>query len=282
VPAYPVVPTLTRPPWGGTRLGREFGKGEGTIGESWELWRENRLADGRRVGDVADLPVLVKLLHTAELLSVQVHPGDGDARALAGAAHGKAEAWVVLDAEPGARIAYGVNRTMTPAELVLHARTGEIAGDLAWITPRPGDVIHVPPGTIHAIGPGLLLYEVQQPIDLTWRLYDWGRGRELHLAEAASGAITRPQPSWASRQAGDGEIFRGPHFGITRVSRTTERRSRRWSALTVVRGSAVVEGVHVATGGTVLLPPGDARLDIEGEALLAYAATLPAAISPAS
>lgn len=270
VPAYPVIPTLTRPPWGGERLGRDLGKGEGRIGESWEVWRENRLADGRVLGSVADLPVLVKLLDTREMLSVQVHPGDADASALAGAPHGKAEAWVVLEADPGARIAYGVNREMTPAELAFRARSGEIEQDLAWIHPRAGDVIAVPPGTIHAIGPGLLLYEVQQPIDLTWRLYDWGRGRPLHLELAAQVAITRPTAGWASRQGGDGEIFSGPHFGITRLSRPTRRNSRRWSALTVVRGQAVVDGLAVARGATVVVPPGAAEVEVEGEALLAY------------
>ncbi len=270
MPAYPVIPTLCRPPWGGERLGRDLGKGEGRIGESWEVWRENRLADGRRLGDVADLPVLVKLLDTSEMLSVQVHPGDADARALAGAPHGKAEAWIVLDAAPGAKIAYGVNREMTPAEIAFRARSGEIEADLAWIAPRPGDVIAVPPGTIHAIGPGLLLYEVQQPIDLTWRLYDWGRGRPLHLELAAAVANSRPQSGWASREGGDGEIFRGQHFGISRVTCDTTRRSRRWSAVTVVRGQAEVDGISVSTGATVVVPPGRSALRVEGEALVAY------------
>jgi len=270
VPAYSVIPTLTRPLWGGERLGRDLGKGEGKIGESWEAWRENRLADGRRQGDVAELPVLVKLLDTAEMLSVQVHPGDADARALAGAPHGKAEAWVVLDAAPGAKIAYGVNREMTPAELARHARSGEIEGDLAWIAPRPGDLITVPPGTIHAIGPGLLLYEVQQPIDLTWRLYDWDRGRPLQLEQAAAVAVTRPQAGWASREHGEGEIFAGPHFGIARLCRPLTRRSRRWAALTVVRGRAEVDGVELSLGATAIIAPGESELRVEGEALLAY------------
>ncbi len=275
MPAYPVIPTLTRPPWGGERLGRDLAKGEGKIGESWEAWRDNRLVDGRRQGDVADLPVLVKLLDTAAMLSVQVHPGDADARLLAGAPHGKAEAWVVIDAAPGAKIAYGVNRELTPAELASHARSGEIEADLAWIAPRPGDLISVPPGTIHAIGPGLLLYEVQQPIDLTWRLYDWGRGRPLHLEQAAAVASTRPHAGWASREHGEGEIFAGPHFGIARLCRPVTRRSRRWAALTVVRGQAEVDGVELKLGSTAVISPGETFIRVEGESLLAYGPPLP-------
>lgn len=268
-----LIPTLTRPPWGGLRLS-ELGKGEGAIGESWEVWRENEVAGlGRPFGEVADFPLLVKLLDTRERLSVQVHPDAVQARALAGAPHGKAEAWVVLHAEPGARIAYGVNRELTEAELHDRAQTGEIEADLAWIEPKPGDVINVPPGTIHAIGPGLLLYEVQEPIDLTWRLYDWGRGRPLHLEQACVVARRSPSPSpWQEPVRISDQVVRlleGPLFVIERVTLPLARHG--WEALTLLSGEAEVDGERLAPGQTIVLPPGQWYVGGEGEALVARA-----------
>lgn len=272
MPVVRLVPTLSRPPWGGFRLGAELGKGEGSIGESWEVWRENAVVgEGVRLGDRVDFPLLVKLLDTRALLSVQVHPGDVDARLRTGSPHGKAEAWVVLAAEPGARIAYGLSRELSVAELRDRADSGAIEADLAWIEPRPGDVIDVPPGTIHAIGPGLLLYEVQEPIDLTWRLYDWGRGRDLHLDHACAVAIRTPQPSpyRASVPVAPGidRLLETRHFVVDRVQLPARRRG--WEAVTVIEGCAVVEGHTVPRGGTVLVPPEGAFLEGEGVVLAA-------------
>jgi mannose-6-phosphate isomerase len=264
-------PTLTRPPWGGHRLAA-LGKGEGAIGESWEVWRENVVeGDGRAFGEIADFPLLVKLLDTRERLSVQVHPDAVQARALAGAPHGKAEAWVVLEAEPGARIAYGLNRVLSAEELRERAQSGEIEADLAWLEPRAGDVIDVPPGTIHAIGPGLLLYEVQEPIDLTWRLYDWGRGRQLHLDEACAVAIRAPMPPPWRRgvEVGPGvtRLIESPHFVVERIRLPIRRRG--WEAMTMLQGEATVAGLHAVAGQTLVLPPGEVRVDGSGEALVA-------------
>lgn len=265
------VPTLTRPPWGGSRLAA-LGKGEGLIGESWEVWRENRvLGADRPLGELVDFPLLVKLLDTRELLSVQVHPDAVAARELAGAPHGKAEAWVVLDAEPGARIAYGLRHPLDRATLAEHARTGAIEADLAWLHPRPGDVIDVPPGTIHAIGPGLLLYEVQEPIDLTWRLYDWGRGRELHLDRACAVARTEPaaDPFRAPVPVAPGleRLLETPHFVVERLRLPAVRQG--WEALTVVEGHAVVHGERLPAGQTVMVPPTPTRVEGDGVALVA-------------
>lgn len=263
---------MSRPPWGGLRLGAELGKGEGIIGESWEVWRENRVVGVEaRFSDLVDFPLLVKLLDTRQMLSVQVHPGDVDARLRAGAPHGKAEAWVVLDADPGARIAYGLNRTLTEAELRDHAASGQIEGDLAWIEPRPGDVIDVPPGTIHAIGPGLLLYEVQEPIDLTWRLYDWGRGRELHLDHACAVARRDPLPSpfRAPKHIAPGvdRLIETRNFVVDRVRLPARRYG--WEALTVVEGEAVVDGERCTKGGTFVLQPGETQVQGAGVVLAA-------------
>lgn len=265
------APHVSRPPWGGSRLAA-LGKGEGTIGESWEVWRENLVhGAGRPLGELVDFPLLVKLLDTRELLSVQVHPGAVAARQLAGAPHGKAEAWVVLAAEPGARIAYGLRHPLTRAELAERARSGAIEADLAWIHPRPGDVIDVPPGTIHAIGPGLFLYEVQEPIDLTWRLYDWGRGRELHLEHACAVAITEPLPdpyrAPVAVAPGVERLLETAHFVVERVRLPAVRHG--WEAITLVEGHAEVDGQALAVGETVMVPPGPTPVAGEGVALVA-------------
>jgi len=187
--------------WGGRRLAERFGLAtDKPIGEAWMVFDENRIASGpyagRALAEVLPelgeaflgravverygyrLPLLVKFLDTAQWLSVQVHPDDSYARAHEAESGwlGKAEAWVVLEAEPGARVIYGVKRAVTRAELRAAALDGSILELLNFVPVQKGDVIYVPPGTIHALGPGLLVYEVSQRSDLTYRLYDYGRG----------------------------------------------------------------------------------------------------------
>lgn len=268
-------PHLVRPPWGGRTLARELAKGDdpaAVIGESWEAWPDVLLDDDRRLGDVADFPLLVKLLDVRETLSVQVHPDDAAAARLEGQPQGKTEGWVVLRAEPGARIAYGLRRELGEDELRERARSGEIEADLAWREVAPGDVIDVPAGTIHAIGGGVLLYEVQQPSDLTYRLYDWGRPRPLHLDKAVTVARRWPcEPTAAVRVVGEGreELLRTPWFVVERVALRGERVAAGWESLTVVDGVAEVDGEPVAIGETVMLAPGAWRLGGGGVALIA-------------
>lgn len=274
-----LAPTLARPMWGGTSLAAEMGKDpdpDARIGESWEVWGANRVADGRRLDEVVHFPLLVKLLDVRERLSVQVHPDDAAARRIVGAPHGKHEGWVVLRAEPGAKVAYGLNREMDAKELRKRALSGEIEADLAWLDVKAGDVIDVPPGTIHAIGAGVLLYEVQQPCDLTWRLYDWGRGRPLHLEEALEVVACGPVVSTAVvRPLGPGreELLDGPHFHVERLTLPQGRRLEAWEALTVVEGELRVGYERVGFGGTVLLPPGEWWLEGVGTVLAARGPT---------
>ncbi len=140
------------------------------------------------------LPLMVKFLDTAQWLSVQVHPNDTYARENERSSGwlGKAEAWVVLEAEPGAQIVVGLKRAVNRAELRAAALDGSIIELLNFVPVRKGDVIYIPPGTIHALGPGLLVYEVSQRSDLTYRLYDYGRERELHLEKALDVARLEP------------------------------------------------------------------------------------------
>lgn len=142
-------------------------------------------------------PLLVKYLFTSERLSIQVHPGDA-AAALDGEPRGKDEAWLIVDAQPGARIGLGLRRRVEEAELRQAAQDGSIEDLLDWMEVRPGDSFFVPAGTVHAIGGGLSLVEVQQNADITYRLYDYGRPRDLHVERALRIAERRP---WVPRPA---------------------------------------------------------------------------------
>lgn len=123
---------------------------------------------------------LMKWIFTTEKLSVQVHPDDAYARIHHDSA-GKTEAWHVVHAKPGASLGIGLRAALTPAQARAAALDGSIEDLLNWINVSPGDTVFIPAGTIHAIGAGLVVAEIQQDSDVTYRLYDYGRGRELHL-----------------------------------------------------------------------------------------------------
>lgn len=181
---------------------------------------------GTQIGEIwfeppPEVPeVLVKYLFTSEKLSVQVHPSD--ATALAGEA-GKEECWLVLDAEPGATLAIGFAGEVTPAEIEAAAKDGTIEDLLTWHPARAGDLFYLPAGTVHAIGPGLALVEVQQTSETTFRLYDYGRPRELHLERALAVACGTPYGAENKRSIADGQVLvDGPHFRFDRVEGTPD------------------------------------------------------------
>lgn len=170
--------------WGRAELPQGFGAAAAGGGEPiGEIWFQ----DGR--GTEAEL--LVKYLLTREKLSIQVHPDDEAARA-AGHRRGKDEAWLVLEAEPGARIGLGLKREMGRDALKAAVAEGRLEALVDWREVAPGDFFYSPAGTIHALGPGLAVVEIQQNVDLTYRLYDYGRDRELQVEAAVAAA--RPGP----------------------------------------------------------------------------------------
>lgn len=267
-------PLIVRPVWGGDFLARRWGKGEAPVGESWEVWRENRTLDGRRFGDVADFPLLIKLLDVKDRLSVQVHPNDAAARLLEGLPHGKSEGWVVLHAAPGAQVACGLVRELSEEELRARALTGDIEEDLAWRAVRAGDVIDVPAGTIHAIDGGVILYEVQQPCDVTYRLYDWGRPRPIHVDKAVAVARrspARPVPPPTAGRCGAEQLLATEHFVVDRVVAGPREVTDGWEAFTVVEGHLRIAGVSLDAGATVVVPPGPFAIEGDGVALAARA-----------
>tara|TARA_R110000765_G_scaffold223576_1_gene327683 strand:+ start:80 stop:880 length:801 start_codon:yes stop_codon:yes gene_type:complete len=127
--------------------------------------------------------LMTKYLFTSEKLSVQVHPNDRQARRI-GLPHGKAECWYIVDAEPDACLGLGLKNQASATKLKTAAILGEIEQLIDWKPVKKGEFYYVPPGTIHAIGPGISLIEIQQNVDITYRIYDYGRPRELHLDEA--------------------------------------------------------------------------------------------------
>lgn len=182
-------------PWGQENLPESLGVGKDRIGEIWyDL-------------PIEPLPLLIKWLFTSEKLSVQVHPDDAQARAL-GLPSGKEECWFVTDAQPGSVLGIGTTRNLDAAELRNAAMSGEIEALMDWNPVKAGDWFHIAPGTIHAIGAGVTLVECQQNADVTYRLYDYGRPRELHLDEAVSVSVARAYPDHCHGSAGNDFRFR--------------------------------------------------------------------------
>jgi mannose-6-phosphate isomerase len=206
--------------WGGSRIAERFDRGfpvDRPIGEVWLLWDQlvtingpfqgHTLADlvrlypapllGAQAGTVPDpvFPLLIKILDANDTLSVQVHPDDRYAQEHEGEPFGKAEVWFVLDADPDARLIHGVRRPLTRDAARSAIEAGRLGDELEYIEASPGDVIMNAPGTIHALGGGFLLYELQQSSDITYRLYDWDRrdpNRPLHIEKALDVARLEP------------------------------------------------------------------------------------------
>ncbi len=211
---YPLTfdPVFKDYPWGGraleTRLGRTLP--DGIVAESWEIAAHPNGSSrvnagplaGRTLPEVLEewgtdlvgkrsaaalaqgrFPLLVKLLDANRWLSVQVHPNDAYALAHEGDL-GKTEMWVVLAAEPGAELIYGFQAGVDRASFARAVEAGESERWLHRLPVRAGDVIFVPAGAIHALGPGILVAEIQENSDTTYRIYDWGRPRPLHIAQA--------------------------------------------------------------------------------------------------
>jgi mannose-6-phosphate isomerase len=220
--------------------------------------------------------LLIKFLFTSQDLSVQVHPDDKFARAHENS-RGKTEMWHILRAEPGARIALGLRYPVSPAEMVSSAHSGQILELLNWVQVQPGDTYLVPAGAIHAIGAGIALCEIQQNSDVTYRLYDYGRDRPLHLPQAAQVADLGMQPGrLVPREIGDGLqlLVECPYFRTYKATllwnrdRAPKKFDGRFGSrlLIVLHGAGVVNGLRVSAG-QVLEATGSCEWVIEPESL---------------
>ncbi len=183
MPAIRLKTLSVAKPWGRHHLGFGFADVPLTSEPIGEIWFDAPVG--------VDPDLMVKYLFTSERLSIQVHPNDADAWAR-GQKRGKDEAWVVLAAEPEATVALGTVRPVSREDLRTAALDGSIETLMHWQSVKAGDVIYSPAGTVHAIGAGLTILEVQQNVDLTYRLYDYGRPRELHLDDGI--AVSDPVP----------------------------------------------------------------------------------------
>jgi mannose-6-phosphate isomerase len=268
VPATKLSTISVNKPWGRHTLWPGFETvpaGREPIGEVWY-----QVAEG-----APEPELLVKYLFTSERLSIQVHPDDDAARA-AGFARGKDEAWLILAAEPGATIALGTRYPVSRAELRAAALDGSIEALMDWRSVKAGDVIYSPAGTVHAIGAGLTLIEVQQNVDLTYRLYDYGRPRELHLD--AGIAVSNPVPFVDSPAPIQGTrdrdiLVEGSKFVIERMRGDQARRlspvGPTW--IVPVRGGGRIDEQPFAAGECWMID-GQVMLNLEqnSEVLLAY------------
>ncbi|MET0372969.1 MAG: class I mannose-6-phosphate isomerase [Rhizorhabdus sp.] len=175
MPATKLTNHRVEKPWGRHDLAPLFADQPADAPAIGEIWYDDPSAQPREL--------LVKYLFTSERLSVQVHPDDAAAQAR-GFPRGKDEAWIILSAESDSTIALGLTETMEEDAVRAAALNGSIEHKLYWKPVKAGEVIYSPAGTIHAIGAGLRLVEVQQNLDLTYRFFDYGSARELHLDDA--------------------------------------------------------------------------------------------------
>jgi mannose-6-phosphate isomerase len=248
------------------------------IGEVWAAYGPSRIASGAHVGRTLDdltaeygaallgstvashfgthFPLLIKLLDCADWLSVQVHPDDEQARRMVGPDEfGKTEAWYFLSAATGSQIMLGVKPEVGEQELEDAIRGGRIRSVANLVDVQAGDAVVVPAGTLHALGPGLLLYEVQEASDTTYRVYDWDRpasdGRALHIEESV--AVTRavgPVETMSPRlPAGSGAVdaidtqyFDVDLIGVGPDTKpvAADTRGRSFHILTVIDGEAEI------------------------------------------
>jgi mannose-6-phosphate isomerase len=296
---YPLLmsPIFDPRPWGTTDLSPIYPnhRFEEKIGESWLTGDNGKVANGplrgkslaelsteygrALVGEAANdstrFPLLTKFLFPHEKLSVQVHPDDEGARR-AGLPCGKTECWYVAHAKPGARIGLGLKPGVSRVQFeqaILEQRAEE---SLNWINVFPGEMIYVAGGTVHTLGPGSIIVETQQQSDTTYRLYDYGRPRELHLKEGlaavkelvSSGKVIRPAPTTINGTKNRrSPLVASPFFVVEMFELKepqefkTKDASKKSSVqiLVAVEGCAVIEArgaepVTLAKGDAVVIP----------------------------
>jgi mannose-6-phosphate isomerase len=285
--------------WGGNAIERLFGtklppdrtpgvKAGTPIGETWELFdrpegssrirgshaklrdlmEENGtelLGRGVRAGHGGRFPLLIKYIDAHERLSVQVHPDDQSAKPRNDG--GKSEAWVVLATGERASIVCGLKPGVSREQFQAVAHTKAVE-ELLWsFRPRVGECVHIPAGTVHAIGPDVVVFEVQQNSDLTYRLYDWGRDRPVHVQDALAVARVESngRPVVQPKQLGRGQelVIAEPHFRVCRLTigeKTTLPVEGRCKVVNVITGGGVLGWYSGGEDEPLVLRPGDTAL----------------------
>ncbi len=222
--------------------------------------------------------MLVKLLFPAEKLSVQVHPDDAQAQAL-GETRGKTECWYVLEAEPGAAVALGLKDGVAVADVEGSVADGTMEALLEWVPVSVGDMLFVDAGTVHAIGPGVVLLETQQTSDVTYRLYDYGRPRELHLEKGLQVIKPKTAAGKVAPRVMDGftRLIEQKYFVVDRfdaVAGDVRVVMDGPGCLVALAGSGVVRSgadeVQLKTAQAVVVPSGTSAVTIESDAGVSF------------
>jgi mannose-6-phosphate isomerase len=268
---------IVRKPWGKTDLlpWSEHGHDGAPIGEIWFQ---------RADMESPEPALLLKLLFTDEALSIQVHPDDSFARII-GLPNGKTEAWYILSAEPGAKIALGLKCKLTPSQLRAAIGEGSLPDLVRWQEVQAGRAVLVQAGTIHAIGAGLVIAEVQQRSDATFRLFDYGRSRDLHVDAAVGAATAGPAlPSAAAERLNDARLVvaRSPYFVLEQIDLPSDSyweidaTSETWILL--LEGDANFDLLAAKSGEAVFID--DQRVRVRAgstgiKGLMAYVASVP-------
>ncbi len=256
---YPMkfVPVLKEKIWGGNKISAMFGISNDTIAQCGEMWVisavenseslvSNGHFEGNSVAEMAeifmedllgeeiyekygiDFPLLLKIIDANDYLSVQVHPSDDIASKKHQLKFGKSEMWYVIQADPGSQIVAGFNQPMDREKLITHIENGTLREVLNFETMQAGDMVYIPAGMVHAMGPGLLIAEIQQTSDVTYRLYDWdrvddeGNPRELHVNDAADAIDFAMKPQiirgFNPKPNATGRMIDTPYFSTSMVN----------------------------------------------------------------
>ena len=293
--AYKLTPALSDRLWGGVRL-KEYGKDKtaGRIAESWELsFHPSGCAtvDGTPVTEVFDrrdfgtlcerferFPVLTKFIDAKENLSVQVHPSDAYALENENS-YGKTEMWVIVECEEGAGLYLGLKKAVGRDEFSRAIEEGRVEELLSFVPVKPGEVYFIPAGTLHAIGGGVLLYEIQQNSDLTYRVYDYnrrdasGKLRELHVEAAMKVADLVPYESTKisgddPALIGDCEYFKTRIYKEKFTNKAFFVDESSYLAITALSGEGELDGQKIQKGDTFFIPAGAGEVTLSGELIV--------------
>jgi mannose-6-phosphate isomerase len=307
-----MAPGFDPRPWGTEDLSpiypnHRFGE---KIGEAWLSGDDCKVATGpfagqtlaglsglyqrELVGEAAPdprrFPLLLKFLFPHEKLSVQVHPDDERARRI-GQPWGKTECWYVAHAKPGSQIGLGLKPGVTAAQLEEAIRQNLAEDMLNWIDVYGGDMIYVAGGTVHTLGPGSIIVETQQQSDTTYRLYDYGRPRELHLKDGMAavkektraGKVVRPAPEQISAKNRRAQLIAAPYFAVEmfevkaamELATTDDTQRSSVQILVALEGCGVIEArdanpVTMAKGDAVVVPAGIGKFNVRPQWALEF------------
>ena len=289
---YKLDPAIKDNIWGGNKL-REYGKNtyKDRIAESWELSFTNggeaKIYDGREMSEAFlkdtwgeacqkfhAFPVLTKFIDAKDNLSVQVHPSDAYALENEGQ-FGKTEMWYVVDAEEGAGLYMGLERECGKDEFAAAVADGSVESLLSFKKVRQGDVYFIPSGTIHAIGAGVVIFEIQQNSTLTYRLYDYmrrdkdGNLRELHVDKAMKVSLLEPykEAKFDTDDAsviGKCEYFETRKYQLNFTKKCFNVEKDSYLSITCVKGEGTIEGEKIGLGDTFFIPAGAGEITVDG------------------